>query len=67
MFREFLRFNSKYNLDTYSSSRDIPTNKEIEEFVEAINHNKIDLLNEMIDSHHLRYIFNLKLDKNGLS
>lgn len=32
-----------------------------------INDNNIDLLNEMINSHPLRYFFNLKLDKNEFS
>ena len=56
-----------YNLDTYYSSRDIPTSAEIDEFNDVINKNEIDLLNEMIDSHPIRYFFNLKLDKNGFT
>ena len=42
----------------------MPTNKEIEGFNRAINGNNIELLKEMIESHPLRYFFNLKLDKN---
>ena len=42
----------------------MPTNKEIEGFNRAINDNNIELLKEMIESHPLRYFFNLKLDKN---
>ena len=41
----------------------MPTYKEIEEFNRAINDNNIELLKEMIESHPLRYFFNLKLDK----
>ena len=55
-------------VESTSSSRDIPTYKEIEEFNEAINNNKIDSLLNMIDSHPIRYFFNIKLDdENDLS
>jgi len=55
-------------IDTLNTSRDIPTYKEIEDFNQAINDNKIDLLINMVDSHPIRYVFNLKLDEaNELS
>ena len=41
----------------------MPTYKEIEEFNRVINDNNIESLKEMIESHPLRYFFNLKLDK----
>ena len=62
-------FNNKniYYKETYETSRDIPTYKEIEEFNKAIIENKIDILEEMVESHPLRYFFNLKLDKKEFS
>jgi len=47
--------------ETFSTSRDIPTLKEIEEFNNAIIENNTELLLNMIDSHPIRYFFNLKL------
>ena len=49
-------------MGTFSSSRELSTNREVEEFTLAITENRTEMLLNMIDSHPIRYFFNLRLD-----